>query len=121
MPMLNFKTRFVEPIRAGQKSHTIRGERKVPVKPGDRLFLYCGARTKNCFRILPEPVTCWLVQDIIIEAHPRDRIFLEGQYLDRDECERLAQADGFDSFGAMMQFWEGRLPFRGQIIHWRKP
>lgn len=46
-----------------------------------------------------------------------------------DEANALAWSDGFrplgstiddpmDAFGLMMQFWEGRLPFEGQITHW---
>jgi hypothetical protein len=40
--------------------------------------------------------------------------------LDGDEVEQLAQRDGFASYHGMMQFWEGRLPFEGHIIHWRR-
>lgn len=46
-------------------------------------------------------------------------IVIDGNILAMDECETLAQADGFDSFAEMMQFWDGRLPFAGQIIHWK--
>jgi len=134
MPLLNFKRQFVEPIREGRKCHTIRADRKNPVKPGDRLYLYCGARTKNCFRVLPEPVTCtkvlpvvfdrsnggWVLYHAKAEAHvlcPAAKI--DGQILSRDECEQLARCDGFDSYAEMMGFWDGRLPFHGQIIHWK--
>lgn len=124
MPLLNYKKQFVEPIRAGRKHHTIRAWRKIPIKKGDKLYLYCGARTKNCFRILPEPVICTRVETIRIGdagemRTPRFPVHVEGYVLDKQECERLAIADGFDSFGEMMKFWDGRLPFEGQIIHWR--
>ena len=64
-----------------------------------------------------------------VEIHPpmggRPQIFIDGQILSLDECEALAWRDGFrdDGFGEMMHFWRGRLPFRGQIIHWdyRRP
>jgi hypothetical protein len=124
MPLLNFKPRFVEPIRMDTKRHTIRAERKIPIKVGDNLYLYCGARTKKCFRILPEPVPCTKVQTITIEIKTRPDyqlicVVIDGEILDSSEAERLAFADGFSDFKDMMKFWEGRLPFKGQIIHWR--
>jgi hypothetical protein len=33
----------------------------------------------------------------------------------------IARADGFSDFTEMMQFWKGRTPFRGDIIHWSFP
>jgi len=123
MPLLNFKPQFVEPIRATRKRHTIRGDRKIPIKVGDKLYLYCGARTKRCFRILPNPVICTKVQRITIleDRSLRRYIAIEGIRLDKDEREALARADGFDDFTTMMRFWDGRLPFEGQIIHWKTP
>jgi hypothetical protein len=124
MPILNFKAQFIEPIQTRVKAHTIRATRKIPVKPGDLLYLYTGLRHKGAYRILPEPVVCTRVESITIKdagqmCTPRFSIHVEGYVLDKYECERLAHADGFDSFGDMMKFWEGRLPFEGQIIHWR--
>ena len=119
MALLNFKKQFVEPIRAGTKHHTIRAWRKYPVKKGELLYLYCGARTKSCFRILPEPVPCTRAEPIDIELGDGHRIYIAGVRLSQDECSRLAVADGFPDFPIMMAFWEGRLPFEGQIIHWK--
>ena len=138
MPILNFKTQFVEPIRTDIKAHTIRADRKIPIKPGDKLYLYCGLRHKGAYRILPDPVICTRVQNIRIgqcqlcggsgelchstthyTSCPVFEIFIDDIVLSRDECEQLARTDGFDDFAGMMKFWDGRLPFKGQIIHWR--
>lgn len=123
MPLLNFKPQFVAPIQAGAKSHTIRADRAIPIKPGDKLYLYTGLRRKGAARILPEPVTCTMVQPIKIRkrncCENHFVVTVDGTDLARDERERLAVADGFLSFAAMMTFWEGRLPFKGQIIYWR--
>jgi hypothetical protein len=139
MPALNFKQQFVEPIRSGRKKHTIRAKRKHPISAGfDDLYLYCGMRTKNCFAILEGGQYCSQVQDIIIrecgrcdgtgevacssthyESCPVFEVIVDGVFLGRDECERLAYADGFESFAEMMKFWKGRLPFEGNIIHWK--
>ena len=124
MPLINFRPQFVEPIRKGVKHHTIRGERAYPIKVGDNLYLYCGARTKSCFQILDEPQPCTKIQNIEIRYCPRHRVFsvnIDGVELNGSECERLAVADGFKDFAEMMKFWEGRLPFKGHIIHWAEP
>lgn len=128
MPAFNFKNQFVEPIRAGTKNHTIRADQKdgTPrAKVGDLLHHYCGMRTKGCFRIVPA-VTCTKVERITIDdlgscdGIPYGRLIrVDENQLSHDECEQLARADGFLNLAAMMAFWDGRLPFKGSIIHWR--
>lgn len=122
MAAYSFKKRFVPAIQAGTKGHTIRSDRKdgrVP-KIGEKLHLFCGMRTKGCFRILPNAPPCKRVERIFINVTPIGKtVVIDGHLLDKDEKERLAQADGFSDFAEMMAFWEGRLPFAGNIIHWR--
>ena len=122
MPAFSFKKQFVETIQAGTKHHTIRGERvdgRVPAKAGDQLSLFCGMRTKGCFRILPGTVLCVRVESIEINAQTTGMVTVQGVPLDYGERETLAQADGFRNWDEMLSFWEGRLPFKGYIIHWR--
>jgi hypothetical protein len=119
---------FVVPIREGRKNHTIRANRKYPIKPGDKLYLYCGRRRKGAFRILPDPVTCTRAFPIQIHlGHPGVSVTVDGQQLSDDEREALATADGFESWTAMALFWVdnhsrkgtfGLVRFNGQIIHW---
>lgn len=122
MPALNFKSQFVEPIRARTKQHTIRADRKDGKAPkvGEKYALYCGMRTKNCFRILPELVTVTQVQRIhIVDGGTvGPRLIVDGEPLTRDESELLARADGFADWSSMKAFWDGRIPFAGNIIHW---
>jgi hypothetical protein len=142
MPALNFKKQFVDPIRTRRKAHTIRATRKIPIKPRDRLYLYCGLRHKGAFRILPEPVTCTKTFDIQIRnvfvssacTLKEERVVLDGQKLDKSEMETLAQADGFADWNQMRWFWikeHGKakramgsrysvVNFTGQIIHWKE-
>lgn len=115
MSAYNFKEQFVVPIRSGRKRHTIRGDRKRHARPGEPMQLYTGQRTKQCMKIIPDPV-CTKVEDIEIHEWT---VRLSGQILFADECEALAVADGFPSFAHMMHFWKGRLPFKGKLIHWR--
>ena len=117
MPLLNFQPRFVAPIRAGTKHLTIRAHRAVPIHKGDKLYLYCGARHKGAFRILPEPQQCTRVELITISAS--GHISIEGAQLAPSELQRLARADGFTDELEMLAFWTVRLPFEGDIIHWK--
>lgn len=128
MAAYSFKRQFVDPIRAGTKKHTIRADRKdgrVP-KPGEPLALYCGMRTKGCFKILAENPPCTMVQRVHISTYRAvsgswggNMVFVDGVQLAPDECEQLARSDGFPDFSTMMACWDGRLPFTGNIIHWR--
>src|ERR1700677_4941422 len=98
MPLLNFQPQFVDPIRAKRKMHTIRADRKIPIKVGDKLYLYSGLRHKGAFRILDQPVRCTRVQGIEIkEIGTVKFVFVDGETLMPEECETLAKADGFDS------------------------
>lgn len=136
MPMLNFKPQFVEPIRTRRKRHTIRAKRKIPIKVGDKLYLYCGARHPGCFRILPEPTVCTMTLPILIAIAIADRVEVDGQVLGPDEMDTLAVADGFEDWTAMRNFWRQEhgktrragadgwitrcVDFEGDIIHWRE-
>jgi hypothetical protein len=60
------------------------------------------------------------VEQIEITAH---EVRIDGQVLSRDERAAFAARDGFggkDAWESMLAFWEGRLPFHGFIIHWRR-
>lgn len=124
MAAYNFKKRFVPKIQDGTKGHTIRADRadgRIP-KIGEPLYLFCGMRTKNCFRILPDAPPCKKIERISITVAP-PMVIIDGHVLDSDERERLAVADGFDSFRDMIKFWNDEhgasYRFTGNIIHWR--
>lgn len=127
MPVLNFKKQFVEPIRSEVKHHTIRAKRKHPIKPGDKLYLYCGLRQRGAFRILQEPQLCTKVEPIEIRInHGVPYVLVDDGILAADEANRLAQADGFDNYAMFLHFWQkthgdknGEVEFKGDIIHWR--
>ena len=117
MGLYNFQRRFVPKIKSGEKKHTIRAERVNPDEPGDTMHLYTGLRTKKAELLMRVP--CVKVEKIVITNTPLRRIVIDDVLLDLDEEDAFAQRDGFDNFADMMEFWRGRLPFRGHVYHWR--
>ena len=122
MGLYNFKKQFAPFILEGSKTHTIRAMRAHPEKPGNMLHLYTGLRQKGATLLFRAP--CVKVEEIEIEEIaeilqvPVHVVRVDGESLDRGECEALARRDGFRDFTEMMKFWDGRLPFKGHIIHW---
>lgn len=140
--LLGFKDQFVKKILAGEKTHTIR-ERDIKV--GDRLDLYKRPRQKGmkllfrapCVKverieILPSasgPQYEEFCKEFGIKVPDRSQLYramhlacsaviIDNNGLTPDEIEQLARRDGFPNFFDMLKFWDGRLPFQGQIIHW---
>lgn len=125
MGLYNFQQRFAPFILRGSKRHTIRAHRKHPDTAGNTLHLYTGLRTKTAQLLMRVP--CVKVEEIeIVSGCSADarcccsaRVIVNGVELTYDECEALAKKDGFPGFAAMKTFWKGRVPFAGQIIHWK--
>ena len=128
MGLYNFQKRFVPFILSGAKQHTIRATRKNPDKVGNTAHLFTGLRTKQAMLLGRYPIT--KIEDIEICAgcdchEPLDdcpelpKVVIAGDELSNDECEKLARLDGFESFEDMATFWEGRLPFKGTVTHWK--
>lgn len=118
MGLYNFQPRFAEAVISGSKTHTIRGRRATPDKPGNLLYLYTGLRKKGAKLLLRS--RCTKIEQInISDGAGFVEVRINGVVLWMDECEQLAKRDGFASFADMMAFWKGRLPFDGHIIHWK--
>lgn len=117
MAAYNFRPCYVEHILSGRKRHTIRAEgKRRHARPGELVQLYTGMRTKACKKIMMDP-RCTLVQPI--EITKDWAILIDGYELDITEADRLAYADGFETWRDMMEFFNDRLPFKGKLIHWR--
>lgn len=147
MPAYSFKKRFVTPIRIGlglpvrhedadseaatillPKRHTIRavGQRRH-ARPGETVQLYCGMRTKQCFKI--GEGRCTQVRPISIQvmANEITKIEIEGARLFGTLLQEFARADGFADAQDMRLFWirehgkRKRTPvinFEGLLIEW---
>lgn len=127
--LYNFQRGFVPKILSGEKTHTIRAIRAHPDRPGNTLHLFTGLRQKGAMLLMRVP--CVKVEEVTIRPKTRDQwdivnlvesvtVTIEGIELSLSECEAFARRDGFENFDEMLEFWAGRLPFRGHIIHWRK-
>ncbi len=121
--LLGFKKQFVPFIESGTKTHTIRAKRKIAPKVGELCHCYTGLRQKGARLLGRWP--CVRVEEIEIaggwEALSGEffgDVKINGDSLFEDERQQLAKRDGFESFAVMMEFWRGRLPFLGDIIHW---
>lgn len=130
MPAFSFKKQFVPFVESGEKTHTIRAKRKNRPRPGQAFYAYYGMRTKQCRKLLQSTIT--RVQDIRISDHEMvggdftalrglPLVTVDGIELDRSELEQLAKRDGFRDAAHFWNFWsDGDLPFRGDIIHWKR-
>ena len=120
MPAFNFKPEFAEAVERGEKRQTIRAERRdfrLPCKPGDRLMLYTGMRTPAC-RKLAEAI-CTSTSTVQLDA---DHLIINGMIAGDGKREKVARADGFETFQAMRDWFEQThgLPFDGWLIKWSR-
>ena len=117
--VLPFKPQFVPKILSGQKIHTIREDKGNRWKPGRKIHMATGVRTKNykCFK----EATCVSVQEIVIDwfaygAKHRPDVRVAGRSLYAAEVMQLAYNDGFDSMQAFFEWFSE--DFIGKIIYW---
>lgn len=135
MVAYSFQKTFVPAIRAGVKRQTIRADRRRHARPGESMQLYSGMRTRQCFKIIDDPV-CERLDEIRIDlrslagTEPAGEdnaammeqlravsIEINGRALNRGEKHLLAMADGFST-------WEFRksklpmLPFVAMVTFW---
>lgn len=122
MVAYSFKKQFLPRIEKGLKHQTIRANRKRHARPGERLQLYCGMRTKHCFKIIEDPV-CTSVEPIKIHVGKTRIGFikLNSKLLEGLDLHNLARDDGFEDLHDMWNFWakeHGEGVFDGVLIKW---
>lgn len=119
MVAYNFKACFAPLVESGKKRQTIRAEgKRRHARPGDRLQLYTGMRTKACRKLLnPEP-ECTSSQPI--EIHSRLKMLIDDIPQTLTEMRQVALNDGFESLEAFHDFFESvhGFPFKGKLIKW---
>lgn len=118
MVAYSFKKRFVEPIREGLKTQTIRGDRDRHARPGEMLQLFTGMRAAHCKKIC-EDVRCTDVRPIGIRFAANGEI--EGIVVDGTpiaDLDDFATQDGFVGATEMGEFW---LDAHKKAIGWGQP
>jgi hypothetical protein len=114
MGLYNFAPRFVAPILAATKRHTIRAPRRHPDARGNTIHCYTGLRRPGARLLGRWP--CVAVG--AIEITVRGLITVDGTRLDVLDAEFLALRDGFENLSDFLDHWKPFLPFSGAIIRW---
>lgn len=137
MVAYSFQKRFEGPIMvglqpgppaAGAKRHTIRGDRNRHARPGERIQLYVGMRTRHC-RLLGAPV-CTATHRIELHLGAPAAVMVRScfdgavqTYQSRQELDAFALADGFSDWRELEAFWGKHHPdvtlFRGVLVEWK--
>lgn len=135
MPGINFRKRFAEKVKAGEKTQTIRKRRTAAIKAGDHLTLWTGQRTKQCeplgdatcttiepIKILVEKRELWLWDDMSEYQDENGQTIGNFYLADSGEAKHFAKLDGFDSIEDFFQFFKNYpsdiLHFELVVIHW---
>lgn len=116
MVAFNFQAQFVPMIVSGAKTQTIRQTKRA--KPGDRIQLYTGMRTKKCRKLVdPDPV-CRLVDYVSIRP---EYLTLGNKALHPGDADAFAVRDGFEGYDTMVQWFietYGSPYFVGYVHTW---
>ena len=122
-----FKPRFADLIRSGVKRQTIRPMPKILPKVGDiidcRQWSGLPYRSKQIrlgeYEVVEVGTVFLSVRAFVIHLNGRAFSSYKDTYMARD----FAQADGFDTFGDMIDWFVENhgLPFHGILIKWRHP
>lgn len=117
---ISFNKRFVDLVESGQKTQTIRKERKDGRVPdvGDFIHCYFGLRTKHA-RLLRTAIIQH-VHEIYIDV-TRRVIVLDGAKIEGNALlDLFAVSDGFEDFKDMMAWWDKThdANFTGFVVRW---
>lgn len=119
MVAFSFKEQFAEAVASGAKTQTIRQTARA--KPGDRLQLYTGMRTKKCRKLVdPDPV-CTLVDYVGIRP---DYLTLGNKAKHAGDADDFARRDGFRDYADMVAWFQkeyGSPYFQGYVHAWASP
>ncbi len=128
MVAYSFKPQFVDAIVAGDKRQTIRAPRSRHALVGERIQIYAGMRTRDCRKLIPDPV-CIGVDEVENDpGYPLHHgygglLIVNGIELHGGEMDTYAIGDGFSSSAGMMRWWSvnhGPGRFTGVAIRWER-
>ncbi len=128
--ILAFNPIFKQPILAATKIHTFREDKHNRWKPGMRIHMATGVRTKN-FNCFNDIDNCVSTQIVIITYQNAKRkkdekywpfkglyykISVDGKFLNNQQIIDIAYNDGFKSVDDFFTWFKDG--FNGKIIHW---
>jgi len=116
--VIGFNKRFIKPILAKTKIHTIREDSHNRWKAGMKMHMATGVRTKEYSQFNEE--TCKSTQKIEIirtsDYLEKMIVKVDDRTLTESEVQQLAWNDGFEN---LADFWVWFADeFKGKIIHW---
>lgn len=133
MVAYSFNTAFVADVEARTKRQTIRLPRKRHARPGERIQLFTGMRTKRCRKIIPDPV-CIGVDEIRFDLREASAVPAElvstvtfevnGIPLIGLAADDYARGDGFKGLPARPLYYgsgdvrPGLPPFAHMALWW---
>jgi len=113
---LDFKARFIDPIRSGRKSQTIRTRRYANI--GGPVHLFHGLRRSGCIKI----GSATIIDAFNIDITPGGVCWITGQRLmSEEEKLDLAVRDGFETFSELYEFMSdlyGKSSHSMTVIRW---
>ncbi|MDR2186870.1 MAG: hypothetical protein LBE62_02325 [Azonexus sp.] len=127
MPSINFKPRFAEPVKSGQKRQTIRPHGKRAWKVGDMAYFFTGLRGHGTATRLGQ-ARLLSVRQVLIDTEGRE-VHLEtpdgrgGSFLAcllPDRALAFAQADGFATLDDFFRFFREQYGggISGYLLEW---
>lgn len=126
---INFKPEFKEKIINGEKTTTIRKQRKTPFQIGKLLYIYTNSHAdshagfKETQTKKTDPLIKTEITDIkMIKIDTDNSIFLDGKKIKENEVDELIKKDGFNSKLDFFSFFRRQydIPFHGVLIYWAK-
>lgn len=123
MPVLMFQHRFAPKVEDGSKPHTIRPNRKRPIKVGDHLSLRKWEdKPYRSKQIVLRESECISARPILITSNfvEVDNGFEFFHWGTEETLNKLAVHDGFNNWEEMKEWFINthNLPFRGVLIEW---
>lgn len=133
MVAYSFKALFVPQIVSLMKCQTVRAERPRHARPGEAVQLYQAMRTKDCRKIILDPVCTAVLPIEICVSETRGILWISIDGDDVKDPEAFAAADGFHpshylaarpgatALENMSRFWldnHDAGTFQGVLIKW---
>lgn len=120
--VIGFNPQFVLPILTRTKTHTVREDIHNRWKPGMKMHMATGVRTKQYSQFFESYCQC--VQSVEIHFHNillYNKVIVDNRELTFEEMKLFAKNDGFDDVCDFLFWFEDKAKnnvYKGKVIHW---